>query len=301
MEVVAVPSAIAKKMITFSLVSIPVSVYAATSQHRVPLHMVHEADGGRVRNKRVCELDGQELSEGEIARGIELPDGGTLVLTRQDLEQLPMPDTREIRVLGFLDESRVDPLHYDKSYYLGVSPGGERPYALLVAALAQSGQVAVARTALRTRDSLVVLRVRDDTIVMTTLLWPDEVRNTEGIAPKPIELRPEEVALARQLMDTISSDFDPAQEQDEYTVALREVVEAKAAGLPAPHAPEARVLPPVAGVTDLMAVLEAAVVKAQEEHPKAGPARGRKTTAKKATTRTPKATGSGGGRGRRAS
>ncbi|MFG2847582.1 Ku protein [Kitasatospora sp. NPDC048296] len=113
-----------------------------------------------MRYRRVCELDGQELAEGEIARGVEMPDGGTLVLSRQDLEQLPTPDTKEIRVLGFLDESRGDPLHYDKSYYLGAAaPGGERPYALLRAALAESGQVAVARTALRTRDSLVVLRV----------------------------------------------------------------------------------------------------------------------------------------------
>jgi DNA end-binding protein Ku len=200
LEVVSVPTAIAKKMITFSPVGIPVSVYPATSRHRVPLHMVH--------------------------------DRGTLVPSRQDLEQLPTPDTKEIRVLGFLDESRVDPLHYDKSYCLGVAaPGGERPYVLLRAALAESGQVAVARTALRTRDSLVVLRVRGDAIVMTTLLWPDEVRDTEGIAPKPIELRPDEVALARQLMDTISADFDPEQERDEYTVALREVVEA--ADLPA--------------------------------------------------------------------
>ncbi|MGE7438021.1 non-homologous end joining protein Ku [Kitasatospora sp. NPDC001175] len=277
------PSAIAKKMITFSLVSIPVSVYPATSQHRVPLHMVHEADGGRVRQRRVCEIDGRELSEGEIARGVEMPDGGTLVLSRQDLEQLPTPDTKEIRVLGFLDESRVDPLHYDKSYYLGVSPGGERPYALLRAALAESGQVAIARTALRTRDSLAVLHVRDQVITMTTLLWPDEVRGTEGIALRPIELRPEEVALARQLMDTISADFDPDREQDEYTVALREVVEARMAGLPAPHVPEARVLPPAAGVTDLMAVLEAAVQKAQEEHPKAAAKRpAKKTVAKKA-------------------
>jgi DNA end-binding protein Ku len=271
-------------MITFSLVSIPVSVYAATSQHRVPLRMVHDVDGGRIRQRRVCELDGQEVPESDIARGVELPDGSTLVLSRDDLEHLPMPDTREIRVLGFLPEERVDPLHYDKSYYLGVGP-----YALLRTALAESGQVAVARTALRTRDSLVVLRVRDDTIVMTTLLWPDEVRGTEGIASRPIELRPEEVALARQLMDTISADFDPAAEQDEYTVALREVVEARMAGLPAPHVPEAKVLPPAAGVTDLMSVLEAAVQKAREEHPKAAAKRPMK---KKVATKA-------GGRSRR--
>jgi len=142
--------------------------------------------------------------------------------------------------------------------------------------------VAIARTALRTRDNLVVLRVRDDVISMVTLLWPDEVRPTEGIAPATPELRPEEIQLARQLMDTISSDFDPSLERDEYTVALQEVVEAKMAGLPAPHAPDARVLPPAAGVTDLMAVLEAAVKRAEEEHPKVV---GKKSTAKKAAAK----------------
>lgn len=276
------PSAIAKKMITFSLVSIPVSVYAATSQHRVPLHMVHAKDGSRIRQRRVCEAEGIEVPEGDIARGYEMPTGETLILSRADLESLPMPDTREIRVLGFMPEERVDVLHYNTAYYLGADQAAARPYALLREALQQSGQVAIARTALRTRDSLVVLRVRDDVISMVTLLWPDEVRPTEGIAPATPELRPEEVALARQLMDTISSDFDPALERDEYTVALQEVVEAKMAGLPAPHAPDARVLGPATGVVDLMAVLEAAVKRAEEEHPKVG---GRKAAAKKAAVK----------------
>ncbi|PBC63878.1 hypothetical protein BKI49_12195 [Streptomyces sp. Tue6028] len=117
------PTAIAKKVITFSLVSIPVSVHPATSQHRVPLHMVHDRGGGRLRYRRVCKLDGQELAEGEIARGVEMPDGGTLVLSRQDLEQLPTPDTKEIRVLGFLNESRVDPLHYDNPVAMSARSG----------------------------------------------------------------------------------------------------------------------------------------------------------------------------------
>ncbi|TWE17075.1 DNA end-binding protein Ku [Kitasatospora atroaurantiaca] len=281
-------SAIARKMITFSLVSIPVSVYAATSRHQVPLHMVHVKDGARIRQKKVCSAEEVEVPDGDIVRGYELPSGDTLILTREDLESLPTPDTREIRVLGFLPEERVDVLHYDKAYYLGADQAAARPYALLREALTQSGQVAIARTALRTRDNLVVLRVRDDVISMVTLLWPDEVRPTEGIAPATPELRPEEVALARQLMDTISSDFDPSLERDEYTVALKEVVEAKLAGLPAPHLPEARVLPPAGGVPDLMAVLEAAVKRAEQEHPKTGSARGRKTTARKAPARKPR-------------
>jgi DNA end-binding protein Ku len=278
---------IAKKVLTFSLVSIPVNVVAATERHRVELHLVHEADGGRVRNKRVCEADGRELSPGEVARGYELPTGETLVLTERDLADLPMPDTREIRVLGFLPRERVDPIHYDRQYFLGARDAmAARPYALLRAALEESGQVAIARTALRTRDSLVAISVRGDTLLMSTLLWPDEVRDPGDIAPARMELSPAEVQLARQLMDAVSEGWRIEDEEDEYTHALQAVVEAKAAGLEPPHAPEAKVLPPAGGVSDLIAVLEAAVAKAEEEHPKNTARRpARKTAPKKTTSR----------------
>jgi DNA end-binding protein Ku len=279
-------AAIARKMITFSLVSIPVSVHAATSQHRVPLHLVHESDGGRVRQPRVCSLDGKELGASEIARGYELPTGDTLVLTERDLADLPTPDTREIRILGFMPADRVDALHYDRAYYLSAESSVARPYALLREALLQSEQVAIARTALRTRDALAVITVRGDALAMITLLWPDEVRAPAGLAPPTPKLRPEEIELARQLMDAVSEGFAIEEERDEYTQALQEVVEARAAGLPGPHAPEARVLPATAGASDLMAVLEAAVARAQEEHPKAEAGRpAKKAAAKKATRR----------------
>jgi DNA end-binding protein Ku len=282
-------AAIAKKVLTFSLVSIPVSIHPATSQHRVPLKMVHAQDGGRIRQKRVCEADGQEVAEWDIARGYELPGGETLVLSREDLADLPMPDTREIRVLGFLPAGRVDPIYYDKPYYLTANgTAAARPYALLREALQQSGQIGIARTALRTRDSLVALAVRGDAILMTTLLWPDEVRSVEGIAPARLELRPEEVRLATQLMDAVSEGFELEAERDEYTRALEQVVDAKLAGLPAPHAPEARVLPPAGRVSDLIAVLEAAVAKAQEDRPKANGKRlAKKTTDRKSAGRHP--------------
>ncbi|MGW2371731.1 non-homologous end joining protein Ku [Kitasatospora sp. NPDC001683] len=259
---------IAKKVLTFSLVTIPVGIVAATSEHRVPLHEVHAKDAARVRRRKVCEAEGIEIPEAEIARGYDLPTGQTLVLSKQDLEALPMADSREIRVLGFMPAERVDPIHYHQSYYLtAAGPGASRPYALLRAALEESGQVAIARTAIRTRDSLVAIRVRGDVLVMTTLLWPDEVRPTEGLAPETPELRPQEIALARQLMDAYSADFDPAAEEDEYTTALIKVVEAKTAGLPAPQAPDARVLE-TAPVVDLTALLQQAIARAEQEHPK---------------------------------
>ncbi|MFI6448538.1 Ku protein [Kitasatospora sp. NPDC050543] len=298
-------NAIAKLSISFSLVSIPVTVYAATGRHTVPLHMVHADDGGRIRQKRVCELDGTEVPFEDIARGYEAPDGRTVVLSKDDLADLPLATTREIRVLGFLDADRVDPINYDKAYFLGPSgPAGARPYALLREAMVEAGQVAVARVAISSRDSLVAISARGDVLTMVTLLWPDELRSPEGIVPATPKLRPEEVRMARTLMDMVSADFLLEEEQDEYTQALQEVVDARMAGLPAPHAPEARVLPPAQKETDLMAVLEAAVKRAQEEHPKAS--RARKSTAKKtsasptkttAAKRTGRARPPAGGRG----
>ncbi|WP_153471734.1 non-homologous end joining protein Ku [Streptomyces kaniharaensis] len=263
------PKAIAKMTISFSLVSIPVSLYAATERHVVPLHLVHAQDGGRIRQKRVCELDGTEVPFEDVAHGYEAPDGRMVVLTQDDLADLPLTTTKEIRVLGFLGADRVDPVNYDKAYYLGPSsPAGARPYALLRQAMLEADQVAVARVAIRTRECLAVLRVRQDVIVLQTLLWPDEIRSAAGIAPEGIQLRPKEVQLARTLMDAITSDFHIEAEHDEYAHALEQVVEARLAGLEPPHASESRVLPPGGTVMDLMAVLERALADAREQHPK---------------------------------
>lgn len=265
------PNAIARMTVSFSLVSIPVAVYAATERHAVRLHLVHAADGGRIKQRRYCEKDGAEVPYEDIARGYEAPDGRTVVLTRDDLADLPLATTKEIRVLGFMDAARVDPVNYDKAYFLGPSTAAAaRPYALLRQAMVEADQVAVARVALRTRESLAVIRVRDDTLLLHSLLWPDEIRSPAGIAPEGVALRPAEVNLARTLMDAITADFHIEDEADQYNHALEEVVQARLAGIEPPHAPESRVLPPGGTVTDLMAILEAALADAKEQHPKAG-------------------------------
>jgi DNA end-binding protein Ku len=263
------PTTIARMSMTFSLVSIPVSVSAATGpgQHEVPLHMVHAADGGRIRQRRICEQDGAEVPYEDIARGYEAPDGRTVVLTRDDLADLPLASAREIRVLGFLDAAKVDPIAFDRAYYLAPSiPAGARPYALLCRAMRDADQVGIARVALRAKESLAVLRVRDDVIVLQTLLWPDQVRPSTDLAPQHIELSPTEIQLARQLMDAVTADFRIEGEHDDYARALEEVVEALLAGLEAPHALQSRVLPPGGTATDLMAVLEAAIADVHEQH-----------------------------------
>lgn len=282
------PKAIAKLSISFSLVSIPVNVYAATGRHTVPLHQVHAADGGRIRQRRICELDGAEVPFEDVARGYEAPDGRTVVLTPDDLADLPLTTAREIKVLGFLDAGRVDPINYDKAYYLGPSnPAAARPYALLRQAMLEAGQIAVARVAIKTRECLAVLRVRQEVIVLQTLLWQDEVRPAAGIAPENVQLRPKEVQLTRTLMDAITEDFQIEAEHDEYAHALEQVVEARLAGLEPPHAPESRGLPPGGTVTDLMGILERALADAQEQHPKTSGAVKSTSTAKQAAKESP--------------
>ncbi|WP_432758553.1 Ku protein [Streptomyces lydicamycinicus] len=148
--------------VSFGLVALPVDIYAATEDHGPGLHLVHAVDGGRIRHRRVCELDGREVGPEETARGWEAPDGRTVVIQDADLEALPLPTKRVIDVLGFVDEAQVDPLLYARRYWVGAhGPGAEKPYALLVQALARSGRLAVCKVALRSRERLSVLRPRN--------------------------------------------------------------------------------------------------------------------------------------------
>ncbi|UKZ02853.1 Ku protein (plasmid) [Streptomyces viridifaciens] len=279
------PTVIAKKALTFSLVSINVGIVSATGEHRVPLHKVHATDGGRIRQRRVCEYDGQEVPPDQIARGYQAPDGRTVVLTPDELDQLPLPTTREIHVLGFMPAESLDPTACDKPYYLGpTTAAAARPYALLRQALLDTGQVAVVRTALHTREALAVLRVRENALVLHTLLWPDELRSPEGIAPADIELQEKELSLARTLMDTISEYLHLESEHDDYAQALEDVVAAKLRGAEPPRAVGA--LPPAPGTAvDFMAALERALADAEQRHPKTAARAVKNTAAKKTTTR----------------
>ncbi|MBM4796053.1 Ku protein [Streptomyces sioyaensis] len=252
--------AIARLHITFGLVSIPVSVHAATERQAVPLHQVHARDGARIRQRRICEAEGTEVPLDEVARGYEAPDGRTVVLSDSDLADLPLPSMRAIEVVGFLPAGDVDPIALDRPYYLGVEGAGTRPYRLLRDAMADSGLVGVARMALRGRERLVVLRVRDDVIVAQVLLWPDEIRAADGLVEPAPEPRRQELQMAQTLMQSLSEDFRLDDQRDHYREALDEVVTAKLAGQEPPHAPAARAGP----VVDLMEMLQESVRAAQE-------------------------------------
>ncbi|MER5352470.1 Ku protein [Kitasatospora sp. NPDC002551] len=256
-----------KGTISFGLVSIPVHLYSATKEHDVPLHQVHARDGGRVRMKRYCEQEEKEVPYAEIAKGYESPDGRTVTLTDEDLADLPLPSKKIIDVLAFVDEGEIDPLMFSKAYYVGVADkAAAKPYALLRDALVESGQIAVTKIALRTRESPAVLRVHDGTLVLQTCIWPDEVRPAAGIAPEEkVTVRPQELKMARSLMETLSEDFDLDQLHDDYQQALQQVIEARLQGVEVPHEEEAGAAPD--NVIDLMEALRSSLRQAKDAHP----------------------------------
>ncbi|MFE4970864.1 Ku protein [Kitasatospora sp. NPDC056651] len=252
-----------KGTISFGLVSIPVHLYSATQEHDVPLHQVHAKDGGRVRMKRYCEREEKEVPYAEIAKGYESPDGRTVTLSDEDLADLPLPSKKIIDVLAFVDEREIDPLMFSKAYYVGVADqAAAKPYALLRDALTQSGRIAVTKIALRTRESPAVLRVHDNTLVLQTCIWPDEVRPSVGIGPEAdVTVRPQELKMARSLMDTLSEDFDLSQLHDDYQQALQQVITARLEGVEVPHEEEPGEAPD--NVIDLMEALRSSLKQAK--------------------------------------
>jgi DNA end-binding protein Ku len=262
--------AIWKGTVSFGLVSIPVKLYSATEEHGVSFRQVHEADGGRIRYKRVCSVDGEEVAYRDIAKGYELPDGDMVVLTEEDFSTLPLPSRHTIDVMQFVPADQVDGLYLSKGYYLAAEGAGLKPYVLLRDALERSGRTALVKVALRNRESLAVLRPREGALLVQTMLWPDELRDAGTFAPsEDVEVRDQEVAMAESYIDTLTEDFDPTQFSDDYRAALEELVQAKAGGRRIEATEEEA---PQGTVVDLMAALRASVeaAKAKREPGNAG-------------------------------
>ncbi len=253
-----------KGAISFGLVSISVKLYSATEEKDVAFHQVHRTDGGRIRYKRVCQEDGVEVSYGDIAKGFELPGGEMVVLTDDDLADLPLTTNRAIDVMTFVPLEQVDPIYFAKSYYIEPDKGAAKPYVLLRDALAQSDRVAIVKVALRQRESLATLRVRDDVLVLETMIWPDEVRTADfGFLDEDVPVRPQELAMASSLIDSMADDFDPTQYADGYREALQQVIDAKIAGREVVEVSD-KETPAATGVVDLMAALRASVDRAKQ-------------------------------------
>ncbi|MFS0714782.1 Ku protein [Microbacterium sp. 2P01SA-2] len=216
-----------KGALTFGLVNVPVKVYSATEDHDVPLHQVHNADGGRIRYQRICEIDGEVVPYADIDRAYD--DGEqTVVLTKDDLASLPSERSREIDVVEFVPSDQIDLLTLDKAYYLEPDSSSPKSYVLLRKTLEQTDRTAIVRFSLRQKTRLAALRVRGDVLVLQTLLWADEVRDAAFPAlDESVRISAKELEMSASLVESFSSDFDPEAFTDEYQEELRTLIDAK--------------------------------------------------------------------------
>jgi DNA end-binding protein Ku len=261
--------------ISFGMVVIPVKLYSATEQRDVTFRQVHREDGGRIQFRRICSIDGQEVPYSDVAKGYELPNGDVVVLTDEDLAELPLATAHRIDVLHFAPGGEVDEILVNKSYFLEPESAGARAYVLFRDALDRSGRVAITKVAIRQRESLAVVRVRDGVLVLETLLWPDEVRVPDfPFLEEDVEVRPQELKMAASLIDTMTEDFDPTAYHDSYREALQALVEAKIEGNEV-VSPAGQTESPKAGApADLAETLRASVeaARANREAAAAAPA-----------------------------
>jgi DNA end-binding protein Ku len=216
-----------KGAISFGLVNVPVKVYSATESHDVSLHQVHNKDGGRIRYQRKCEVCGKVVAYEDIDKAYD--DGErTVVLTDEDFKSLPAEFNREIEVLEFVPDDQIDPIRFDRSYYLEPESKALKPYTLLRRALEDSDRTAIVRFALRQKTRLAALRVRDDVLILQTMLWDDEVREADfDILGETVRISAKERDMAAQLVDSLAADFDSSAFTDDYQEQLRTLVEAK--------------------------------------------------------------------------
>ncbi|MBQ1061275.1 Ku protein [Micromonospora chalcea] len=289
--------AIWKGAVSFGLVSIGVKVYSATEEKDIRFHQVHREDGGRIRYKRTCSVCGEEVTYDDIAKGYDIGGGEMVILTDEDFADLPLSTSHAIDVLEFVPAEQVDPILYNKAYFLEPEGSATKPYVLLRDALSDSERVAIVKVALRQREQLATLRVREGVLLLNTMLWPDEIRRPDfGFLDEDLKVRPPELAMASSLIDSMAGEFEPDAFTDDYRAALQEVIDAKVEGREVVQPEEEEAAP--AAAVDLMAALKASVERARAargEAPSGGgaeptpisSARSAKKAAKKAPARKP--------------
>ncbi|MYS36773.1 Ku protein [Streptomyces sp. KhCrAH-43] len=256
--------------ISFGLVTIPTKIISATEDHSVHFRQVHLEDMGRVRNRKVCELDEKELSQGEIGKGYEVSKDKVVQVTDRELEEMPLPTAKAIEIVAFVEADSIDPVRIGESYYLGADGQvAAKPYTLLRQALERSDKVAIAKFAWHGRERLGLLQVREKAIVLHAMHWPDEIRSPESLAPRPVELDEAEIEQAVQLTESMTTD-DIAQFRDHYRDALEELIEAKSEGKERPEPAEGGGAGEGGQVMDLMAALNASVAAAREGRGESG-------------------------------
>ncbi|HLA93090.1 MAG TPA: Ku protein [Actinomycetota bacterium] len=260
------PRSMWKGAISFGLVTIPVAVFPATEERSLKFNQLHDQDMGRIRYKRVCSVDGEEVDFEHIVKGYEVEKDRYIILTDEDLDAVPVESSRAIDIQQFVDLEEIDPILFKKSYYLVPDETGAKAYALLRRALSEEGKVGIAKVSFRDKEHLAALRFKDDVFVLETMYWPDEVRAAEfdtlGAEEK---VRPNEVQMAKSLIESLTEPWNPQAFSDAYREALLDIVEKKLAGVPI----EAPAEEAPARVVDLMEALKASVAAAKERTPAA--------------------------------
>ncbi len=271
------PRAMWKGAISFGLVTIPVAVFPATEERSLKFNQLHDEDHGRIRYKRVCETDGEEVTYEHIVKGYEYEKDHYVVLTDEDLDKVPLESSRAIDIVQFVDLEEIDPILFKKSYYLVPDETGAKAYALLRKALSEENRVGIAKVSFRDKEHLAALRFKDNVFVLETMYWPDEIRAAEfDTVNADSKVRAQEVEMAKSLIENLTEPWNPDAYRDEYRDALLEIVEKKIAGEEIEVAPEAA----PAKVVDLMEALKASVAAAKKKTP-APKAAAKKSAAKK--------------------
>ncbi|MDO8616331.1 MAG: Ku protein [Dehalococcoidia bacterium] len=273
------PRSIWNGVISFGMVSIPVKLYTATESKDVSFHLLHKECGTRLKQLRWCPYHEREVEWGEIARGYEHARDEHVIMTDEDFAKLPLPSKQTVELTAFVDAQQIDPIYYEKTYYLEPDAKAVKPFALLMRALREKGLTGLAKIAVRNKEQLCALRPMDGTLVLETLFYPDEIREAPAEIPD-VDVSEKELGMAFTLIDLLAKDFDPQKYGDAYREALMRVIEAKLEGQELAEA----AAPRPAKVTDLMSALKASVEaarKGRSEEPdeEERPARRRKAAA----------------------
>ena len=256
------PRAIWSGAISFGLVNVPIKLVTATSQKDVRFHQLHDVDGARIQQKRVCSKDGEEVTLDHIVKGYEISRDRYVLITPEELDTLDPKSSRTIDIQDFVDLDEIDPVYFDSTYYMVPEKGAAKAYALLLEAMRKSNKVAIARVVLRQKQHLVALRPLKNALSMETMLYADEVVSVDSLdgLPEDIEVSDRELAMAQQLIDSLSAEFQPEQYRDDYRERVMALIERKAEGQEIVAEDEPEETTPV---VDLMAALEASLKAAK--------------------------------------
>ena len=250
------PRSIWKGAITFGLITIPVGLYTAIEEKDVRFNQLHSKDNGRIKYKRVCTVCGEEVPYDEIVKGYEFEKDNYVVFTEEEMAQIPADSIKAIDIVSFVPLDEIDPIYFQKPYYLAPEPSGIKAYKLLEKALSEAGKVGVAKITLREKERLATLRVKDGVFILETMHWPDEIREAEfEELSKNVEIRAQELAMANSLIENLSDHFQPEEFHDAYRERLEEAVKAKVDGAEVAVAPSKE----PTQILDLMEALKASV------------------------------------------